>query len=107
MKQYDTWLFDWDGTLANSGDIWLEVLNESFAKHGLKPSRQQIKAALGEWQFDGLGIPINDIQTFKADIRATAIQRMCEAPLFPGAADVLAHLKDRRKKNRNRDSHGW
>ncbi len=44
MKRYDYILFDWDGTLARTLDIWLEALKAALLKRSYTLSDEEIGA---------------------------------------------------------------
>lgn len=57
MKRYDYILFDWDGTIAKTLDIWMEALKEILEKNGYNFIDEQIGAdyVLFRSRFNNLG----------------------------------------------------
>lgn len=57
VKQYDYILFDWDGTIAKTLDIWMEALKETLEKNGHNLTDEQIGAdyTLFRSRFNNLG----------------------------------------------------
>ena len=99
MRDYDIYLFDWDGTLSHSTQIWLDVIQEEFAAHGVSVSHEQILPAMGDFhRLLDLGISEENLPSLKATIRARAQERLPEAPLFPGVPEMLTELKRSGKK---------
>lgn len=57
MKQYDYILFDWDGTIAKTLDIWMEALRGTLEKRGYNFTNAQVGADYGLFRsrFSNLG----------------------------------------------------
>lgn len=100
MKEYDAYLFDWDGTLASTLEIWLEIMRQQYEEYGLHLSDEQIVESFGKLEPVSLkfGIPESKIKQFTAGVQAIANTRVPEAPLFVGVHDVLIGLKQADKK---------
>jgi HAD superfamily hydrolase (TIGR01509 family) len=99
MKDYDAYLFDWDGTLADSSYVWLQIVRAELAKRGLTPADPEIMAALGDWQHMlELGLPPEELVSFSATAHRHATEQLPDAPLFPNARDVPLRLKQQGKK---------
>lgn len=48
MRDYDIYLFDWDGTIAESTAIWLRAIRRQFDKLGLHPADDEIIRRMGD-----------------------------------------------------------
>lgn len=94
MQDYDIYLFDWDGTLADSTSVWIAAARRQFDERGLHPSDAEIIVNLGDWQnMLSLGVAEEELQSFRTAARAEAMQNLPNAPLFNGADNVLQQLK--------------
>jgi|GEM_PF-6141697 len=85
MKDYDAYLFDWDGTVAQTFAKWLSIVKETVVAYGIDVSDKQLvrelfcRARIGllelgvpEWNLPGI---------FRSwDVRAQA--RMPQVPQF-------------------------
>ncbi|MGF7229466.1 MAG: HAD family hydrolase [Candidatus Saccharibacteria bacterium] len=99
MKDYSTYLFDWDGTLSKTLDIWVAVLRELFASYDIHPTDKQIGAVLGDWPATlALGVPQQNQQKFRSDAEAKAYQKYLSPELYEGVVPMLARLKQANKK---------
>lgn len=98
MKNYDAYLFDWDGTLSNSLDIWLNALQQTLAKHGVHIGRQETATRLGVWELMLEGVPEAEFEAAKEEVTAIAHPQMITVPLYPDVALMLQTLKGRNKK---------
>ncbi|MET1033598.1 MAG: HAD family hydrolase [Candidatus Saccharimonadales bacterium] len=99
MKDYDIYLFDWDGTLANSTSVWFRAAKNQFSAHGLNPSDADVIRGMGNWNSAlKAGIRQSQLDAFREGVRAEAKANLPNAPLFPGAHEVLADLKQSGKK---------
>ncbi len=50
MKNYKYILFDWDGCLAKTLDVWLDAYKVTFAEYGVHPSDKEIISRFGDWE---------------------------------------------------------
>lgn len=98
MDKYDAYLFDWDGTLSHTLDIWMGATHDVLAQYGVVLSREEIGARLGVWDTMLAGVPADKREDAKAKIVAIAHPQMTQAPLYPGVESMLQALKDQNKK---------
>lgn len=98
MTDYDAYLFDCDGTITNTLDIWIDACQKVLADHGVIVSRAEIGRRLGQWELMLAGIPPEHFGQAVADVSAIAHPKAAEAPLYDGIADVLQQLKAGNKK---------
>lgn len=98
MVDYDAYLFDCDGTLVNTLDIWIDACQKVLADHGVIVSRAEIGRRLGKWELMLEGIPQEHFKQAVTNVGAIAHPKAAEAPLYEGIADVLQQLKAGNKK---------
>lgn len=99
MKDYDIYLFDWDGTVADSTSVWLQATRNQYNAFGLQYSDAEIIRAMGDWKNVLVhGLKESDLDTYREAVRAEAKANLPNAPLFVGAHEVLTNLKQRGKK---------
>jgi len=98
LSNYDAYLFDWDGTLSHTLDIWLDACHVVLTEYGVHISRQEIGPRLGMWGTMLDGVPIDLKPEAQDKIVAIAHPQMVHAPLYPGVEDMLASLKAQNKK---------
>lgn len=98
MRNYDAYLFDCDGTLVNTLDIWIDACQKVLADHGVTVSRAEIGRRLGKWELMLEGIPQEEFAQAVAEVSAIAHPKAAEAPLYEGIVDVLQQLKADDKK---------
>jgi pyrophosphatase PpaX len=96
-KQYDYFLFDWDGCLARTLPVWLEVFREVSAEYGQHPTTRQIANHLGDWGI-AKELGIDDAEGFIKKSIALARPRLLQVGLYDGAAESLRALKAADKK---------
>jgi pyrophosphatase PpaX len=90
---YQTVLFDWDGCLAQTLDIWMTALEETFADYGLYPGRAVIAANFGDWDSPTrLGVSVSDRQAFHEAAGKRVDVALPSVELYPGATDLLVEL---------------
>lgn len=93
--KYKYFLFDWDGSLADTLPIWFEGYTEAFARHGIKVTNEIIaKEVLGDWSGPGrLGIV--DSNKFFEELEGMLMEKLDAAKLNPGVFEALTLIKQR------------
>lgn len=95
---YDYLLFDWDGCLAKTLDLILDLYRSLFAEYGLHPTDKELISIWGDWKGPKkLGISDNDLPSWvqKYIERSNAQSPFVE--LYDGAKDMLTALAARGK----------
>jgi HAD superfamily hydrolase (TIGR01509 family) len=96
MKRYDAYLFDYDGTLANSHPMWLEIVRKQLGRYSLAFSDQQlVEKVFGRYDegMRELGVPEQDLPELGREVLDFANKHMPLVGLYPGAREVLQQLK--------------
>jgi HAD superfamily hydrolase (TIGR01509 family) len=91
--KYKYFLFDWDGSLADTLPIWFEGFIKVFAKHGIEVSYETIgNEVIGDWQGpERLGI--TNVEKFFAELEEEVLEKLNNVRLNPGALEVLKAIK--------------
>ncbi|RTK94961.1 HAD family hydrolase [Candidatus Saccharibacteria bacterium] len=99
MKQYKAYLFDWDGTLAQTLEVWLRVERDLYRKYGLEITDKQIAESFGDWSAaEKFGLTGDDLRNFNKELPATAHEAVKVVPLYDHASQTLKNLKQSGKK---------
>lgn len=99
MKDYEAYLFDWDGTLSQTLDVWLRVLRTLYNKYGLYPSDTEIAQLFGDWEAaEKLGLASEKLPDFVKELEGAAHHAVSRATLYPGAKETLISLREQGKK---------
>ncbi|HEY8999668.1 MAG TPA: HAD family hydrolase [Candidatus Saccharimonadales bacterium] len=99
MKTYDAYLFDWDGTIARSVEMWLDVVQRCLAERDIRATKQQISALYGDYEMPvKLGLPATLNDKFHGEMAAAANEKLSGIELYDGAEEVLRKLKQQGKK---------
>jgi len=100
MKDYEAYLFDWDGTLACTAEIWLEEIKRQLHAEGIGVSDADNARHLGDFfgWFKELGLSNERANTLAEQVIQAARQRLPQALLYDIAADMLGELQGRGKK---------
>lgn len=93
-------LFDLDGTISDSGQAITTSIAETLAHFGYPPkSPEELLRFVGPPIRDGFrdlaGVPEEQLDDVVADYRDRYNDRMLEAPVFPGMADLIRDLHAR------------
>jgi pyrophosphatase PpaX len=92
-------LFDWDGTLANSLDNWVNTCKKVFADYGYDFKRNEIARIFFEDSDGTFGLKLNGkTDEFKAAYLKDVMNWMPTVQLNPGVKGMLMGLKRRERK---------
>jgi HAD superfamily hydrolase (TIGR01509 family) len=98
-KSYDYIFFDWDGCLAKTLDVILEIYRELFIKFGLPKTDQELISIWGDWRGPlKLGISEEDLPKWIEEYKAIVNLKSPNAELYDGAKEMLQQLKGNGKK---------
>jgi pyrophosphatase PpaX len=100
MKQYEAYLFDWDGTLAKTFEIWFKALRVAYEAYGLELTDKEIAAGFGDYSYCiKLGIPAEEKDNFNTIVLDVAHNSgLLTPPLYDGVVAMLERLKAQHKK---------
>jgi len=96
IKKYKYILFDWDGCLARTLEVWLGAYSEALASHNVQATHLEIAQHLGDWKL-GNYFGIIDHATFNTLVVNIARPRLQAVELYSGARELLVGLKDTKK----------
>ncbi len=97
-KDYKAYLFDWDGTLCRSLEIWVATLREAFAEHNVTMTDQELGKCLGDWKATCAPLPEDQRAAFKYSVETRAYEKFLSPPLYEGVVPMLQRLKAAHKK---------
>ena len=92
MKQYKNVLFDWDGCLAMSVDVWVESARQILDREGLQVTDQQIFAVFGK-QGVMTYFPVANPEACQAELIKQAGLKLRQLRLYKGAKNCLQTLR--------------
>jgi pyrophosphatase PpaX len=94
--KFNNFLFDWDGTLVKSLDVWLEAYKEVLKSRNIEgvTDRDITSKAFGKWQkgLENIGIIDSDIAI--NELIAIANTNMKNLLLYENVVETLTHLKN-------------
>jgi len=92
-----TYIFDFDGTLANTFDLVLEAVNYYAAQYGYTPLTQaeavKLRSLSAQKVLAGLGLSHWKVFELMLKVRRYMQSRMQQVNFYPGVGEVLQHLK--------------
>lgn len=96
---YSLFIFDFDGTLADSADWVMRTFNDIAGEHGFRRvSEQELRMLRGRSNREivkYLGVPAWKLPAIANDVRKRIAKDIHEIGLFPGVADMLSDLRSR------------
>lgn len=93
MKKYGYFIFDWDGCLAKTLEVWLRAYKDMYAEYGVYPTDLEIARRFGE-PYQHVAFGVTD-EAFLPKIKARAEVALEAVELYPGARQLLQALKGR------------
>lgn len=97
-KSYDFVLFDWDGCLAKTLDLILNVYRQLFIEFGLPRSDKELISIWGDWRGPlKLGISETDLPGWIAKYKVALKEKSPSVELYKSAKETLHVLKDQGK----------
>jgi len=97
MKDYGYYLFDWDGCLAKTLEVWLHAYKTVLAENGVHPADRELAHHFGDYSlFKHFGVEdYTEANHRTADLARTMLQTV---DLYDGAKELLETLKNQNKK---------
>ncbi|MFC1790030.1 HAD family hydrolase [Patescibacteria group bacterium] len=98
-KNFETILFDWDGCLAKTLDLWLEAYLKILKRYGVVlPPEVVVEKTWGKWA-DGLAlVGVGEAERAYQEILDYMEPRVSQVPLAKGARELLQSLSKAGKK---------
>lgn len=93
-KTYKYILFDWDGCLAKTLDIWFWAEKDLLKKYGIEINDQDLVKSFGDWEF-GKKLGVKDNDKFIKELVADVDEQLKEVKLYHNADKLLANLKNK------------
>jgi pyrophosphatase PpaX len=92
--KYKYILFDWDGCLARTLDVWLASYKQTLTELGIKKTDKEIVLVFGSWHGGSeLGAPDND--KFFERVDQLVENKMPLVKLYDKAAEIVQKLNSR------------
>lgn len=94
-KKYKYILFDWDGTLAKTLDVWLNGEREMLVKYDINVPDNEIIKSFGDWEFAikfGLDKDKND--QFIKELVTLVDEKLKSVELYSEAINTLHKIKN-------------
>lgn len=96
-KRYKNILFDWDGCLAKTLDIWFYTAKEQLMQEKVDFEDWQIIKGFGDWEFaKKLGVSDND--AFNKKLVSVVNEKLKSVQLYANAKEVLKSMKRNGRK---------
>lgn len=91
-NKYKYILFDWDGCLAETLEVWMHAYEVVFARYGVNPTKQEIAFHFGDWKAPKY-FGINDVDGCFKQIDEIVNNDLKKVALSPCAFDLLNDLR--------------
>jgi HAD superfamily hydrolase (TIGR01549 family) len=96
---YQNIIFDWDGVLVQTPEIWIDSIATAGREFGLTFTPSQIRLQSADFsKAMEHGLPKELFKAYDERIHELADQRLGGAPLYAGAAEMLRELRNNGKK---------
>lgn len=98
MKQYKYYLFDWDGNLAQTLEVWLTAIRASLDKRNIQVSDEEIGLSFGNFENTFKSWSQDDPEEAFNDAYQVAAQLLPDVNLYPEAKNTLKSLHQQGRK---------
>lgn len=100
MKQYHTYIFDFDGTITDTMSVWLKLLHDNLLSFGITPPDDKtLSNYTHDWSdMVEIGLDLDQIPEFTKRARVLANDLLPAAHLHIGAYAMLERLKNKQKR---------
>lgn len=93
-NNYKYILFDWDGTLAKTLDVWFYAEKDHLKQYGIEiPDRDLVKS-FGDWNF-GKKLGIKDNDKFISELVEDVGQRLKSVELYENVVNLLEDVRSK------------
>lgn len=89
--KYSYLLFDWDGCLAKTLEVWLNAYKMALKNRGVSAEDQEITHHFGDWDL-GKHFGVKDFVEFNQEAVAYSREQLKTVELYEGAKEVVAEL---------------
>jgi pyrophosphatase PpaX len=97
MMEFDTYLFDWDGTTGNTLSVWLKAYRLAFEAMGVAVSDEQVVDIFGVWR-GPQRYGVEELEKFEEELARYARLESEKIELHEGAGEVLGRLRGEGKR---------
>lgn len=100
MRSYTTYIFDLDGTITNTMEVWLGIFRDGLVHFNINPPDDlMLSKHTHDWnEMVKLGLPANKVEGFASLAHRLANERLPAASLHIGAYEMLESLKQQGKR---------
>jgi pyrophosphatase PpaX len=93
VKNYKYFIFDWDGTLANTLEVWFNAYITLFEQYGLKVSYKEVSEKAYGDPLGCIKFGIQDFEEFNNRLFLLVKKQYATAKLYPQVKETLHFLK--------------
>ncbi len=100
MKNYTTYIFDLDGTITDTTQVWLGICRDGLLHCDVTPPKPEVLSQYThDWkEMIKLGLREEHLDKFTKYVHRIANERLPQAPLHVGAYEMLERLKKQGKR---------
>ena len=91
-KSYQYILLDWDGNLAKTLDLWMDILRDALLRRGVVRDDYELGASLGAFSTYAQNDWHVDFDELWAELNIYAREKLPSVELYPDALEVLKSL---------------
>ena len=96
-KKYKYILFDWDGTLAKTLDVWFYAEKDHLKQYGIEIDDRDLIKSFGDWEF-GKKLGIKDNDKFIKELVEDVDQRLKSVELYEDVFKLLEIVRSNKLK---------
>lgn len=97
MKKYNYYIFDWDGTLANTLEVWFQAYLRLFDQYGIHATYKEIATKAYGDPYGSVKFGIKDYEEFNKELFALVEKQYTQAALYPWVKKVLNNIHNEKQ----------
>ena len=100
MREYESYIFDLDGTIIKSMDVWMQVFRGAIVHFGIEGvDDDKLVSFAHDWtNLTTVGFPKDRLSEFSQHVYKSIDVHLSSVNFFEDSLDVLQNLNDRGKK---------
>lgn len=92
--KYKYILFDWDGTLGKTLDVWFLCIKKHLNKRNIDPTDDEIVKGFGDWGF-GVKMGVTDNEIFIKELVEEVNKKLLDVKLYNNVNKILESLRSK------------
>ena len=90
--KYKYILFDWDGTLAKTLDVWFVCIQKHLNTRNITVTDDQLVKGFGDWEF-GIKVGVKDNDVFIKELVEEVNEKLKSVELYNNVIEIISNIR--------------